>query len=535
MWWLVLSICRTRHLAHLVCALLLIYSVSTVADEREGISDSAIAELAGHAMQQFQIPGMAIAIVRGNQTVYARGFGVREVGLPGQVDTDTMFKIASNSKAFTTAALAILVDEGKIAWDGKIESYIPEFKMYDPWVSAQFTVTDLLTHRSGLSKGSGDLMLWPEPNDFTPADIIHALRYFAPSSNFRTEYAYDNSLYIVAGELIPHVTGQSWGQFVQDRIMRPLGMKRCFADDIPSSEMHNLAVPHGVVDGKMKVIERGRIPAKPPVSAAAGGIICSLDDMLPWVKTQLNRGTSPEGLELFSLAQSQAMWRPETIREVSERDYKLNRTHFKAYALGWRIADVHGFNEVSHTGSLAGMRSYVVLIPELELGVVVLMHGSSSAARVAVMNTIVRSFMPVEQFDWVQMMADEIEIWKQEQKAEATSSETSNDVSTVFEAANLADYTGTYTDPWFGDVTLMLENGTLVFAAAKSPKLTGPMEQTGEHQFVVRWLDRSVDADAIVQFGLGEAGKASTMTMQAESEFADFSFDFQDLNFSRQK
>jgi len=486
-------------------------------------------------MQQFQVPGMTIGIVRHGQTIYARGFGIREVGLPGKVDTQTMFKIASNSKAFTTAALAILIDEGKITWNGRVESYIPEFKMYDPWVSAQFTITDLLTHRSGLTKGSGDLMLWPEPNDFSHADIIHALRYFEPSSNFRTEYAYDNSLYIVAGEIIPHVTGQSWGEFVQGRIMQALGMERCFAAEIPAREMHNLAVPHGVVDGKMKVIERGRIPSKPPVSAAAGGIVCSLDGMLPWVKTQLNRGTSPAGVELFSLVQSKAMWQPQTIRSVSERDYKLNRTHFKAYALGWRIADVHGFNEVSHTGSLAGMRSYVVLIPELELGVVVMMHGSSSAARVAVMNTIVRSFMPVEQIDWVQLMTDEVEAWKLEQKAVSADGVSPKTESALFEPARLSDYTGNYRDPWFGDVALKAEDGTLVFTAAKSPKLTGPMEQTGERQFVVRWVDRSVDADAIVRFGVDETGHVATMTMQAESKSADFSFDFQDLNFNRVK
>ena len=520
-----------------LCALLLVFCVSAAADEREGISDADLDQLASRAMQQFQVPGMAIGIVRGDKTVYSKGFGIREVGLPGEVDTATMFKIASNSKAFTTAALAILVDEGKIAWDGKVESYIPEFKMFDPWVSAQFTVTDLLTHRSGLAEGSGDLMLWPEPNDFSHADIIHALRYFEPSSNFRTEYAYDNSLYIVAGEVIPHVTGQSWAEFVQSRIMQPLGMERCFAADIPQKEMHNLAVPHAIVDGKMKVVERGRIPAKPTVSAAAGGIICSIDGMLPWVKTQLNRGTSPQGFELFSLEQNRAMWHPQTIRSVSERDYKLNRTHFKAYALGWRVADVHGFNEVSHTGSLAGMLSYLVLIPELDLGVVVLMHGSSSTARMAVMNTIVRSFMPVEQIDWIQMLADEIESWKQEQALKTAKADSESPIgeAAVLETASISDYTGIYRDPWFGDVSLKVEDGVLMFAAAKSPKLVGPMEQTGQHQFVVRWIDRSVDADAIVQFGLDESGSVSSMTMVAESEFADFSFDFQDLNFSRLK
>jgi len=183
------------------------------------------------------------------------------------------------------------------------------------------------------------------------------------------------------------------------------------------------------------------------------------------------------------------------------------------------------------------MRSYVVLIPELELGVVVMMHGSSSAARMAVMNTIVRSFMPVEQIDWVQILTDEIVSWRQEQKLKAATADSQSPTgeAATFEAARIPDYTGVYRDPWFGDVSLNVNDGVLTFTAAKSPKLTGPMEQIGEHQFVARWIDRSIEGDAIVQFSLDETGKVSGMTMLLESEFSDFSFDFQDLNFSRLK
>jgi hypothetical protein len=173
----------------------------------------------------------------------------------------------------------------------------------------------------------------------------------------------------------------------------------------------------------------------------------------------------------------------------------------------------------------------------LDLGVVVMMHGSSSAARMAVMNTIVRSFMPVEQTDWVQMLADEIVSWKQEQKLKAASAESESSAGEAanFEAARISDYTGVYRDSWFGDVSLNVNDGVLIFTAAKSPKLTGPMEQIGEHQFVVRWIDRSIEGDAIARFGLDETGKVSGMTMLLESELSDFSFDFQDLNFSRLK
>jgi CubicO group peptidase (beta-lactamase class C family) len=512
---------------------LMLLSPAAWAEERAGLSDEAIADLAQRAMTAFDVPGIAIGIVQGDESVFAQGFGVRELGHPEPVDTATMFKIASTSKAFTTAALAILVDEGKIQWDGKLNTYIPEFKMYDPWVSEQFTVTDMLTHRSGLGKGAGDLMFWPEPNLYTQADIVHSLQFFKPESSFRTEYAYDNTMYVVAGEVVARMSGMSWNEFVQSRIMQPLGMQRCFADRIPADEMNNLAVPHGIVEGQLAVIERGRIPAQPPVSASAGGIICSLDSMLQWVKTQLNLGTSPDGLEIFSKEQSRQMWAPQTIRSVSENDYEVNKTHFKAYALGWRLEDMHGYKVVSHTGTLAGMLSYVVLIPELDLGVVVMINGSSSATRSAVMNTIVDSYLPVEPRDWIQTELDEIAEWTRTHPTEPESASHDGNTAVIKVLDDLSAYAGTYRDPWFGDVSIEVTDAGLYFRAAKSPKLNGPLTPSGNQQFIARWIDRSLDGDAHVQFVLDDVDQVQGMTMTRQYEWSDWSFNYQDLNFTR--
>jgi len=500
------------------------------AQAREGISDAGVAELAGQAMTAFSVPGMAIGIVKSDKVLLSSGYGIREIGEPEPVDTRTLFKIASNSKAFTTAALAVLVDDGAIAWDGLVIDYLPGFRMYDPWVTAGFTVTDLLTHRSGLKPFVGDMMLWPEPNAFTAADIIHALRYFEPVSGFRSRYAYDNLLYIVAGQIIPQVSGKTWGGFVEERLMRPAGMKRCFADRIPQREMRNLAAPHGVIEGKLRVIERSRIPAQPPVSAAAGGIVCSVEDMLTWVRTQLGHGTTPGGKVLFSAAQSAEMWKPQMILGVSERDYELNRTHFKAYGLGWRLADVYGYKEVSHTGTLAGMKSYVVMLPELELGVVLLTNGSSSAARTAVMNTIVRSFMPVEQLDWIQMMLDEQQAAQAEQRSAAADSAVESETCAPCASPDLSALAGTYRDPWFGDVNIRLVDGQLVFEAEKSPKLSGPLSHRQGNRFVIRWTDRTLEADAYVQFETDKDGKVTSITML---KLDDGDFDFEDLRLTR--
>ena len=513
-----------------VLLLLVLWLPTAGAQEPKGISETDVAALAGRAMSEFNVPGMAIGIIKDGQVQLAKGYGLKETGIPDAIDTQTLFKIASNSKAFTSAALAVLVDDGLVSWDGLVIDYIPEFRMKDPWVTANFTVKDLLTHRSGLAPFVGDMMLWPEPNAFTVEDIIYALRFYEPVSSFRTKYAYDNQLYIVAGEIVSRVGGQSWGEFVESRVMRPAGMKHCFADKIPKRKMRNLAIPHGVIEGELSVIDRSRIPSQPPISAAAGGVVCSLDDMLTWVRTQLKQGTTPEGLELFSSEQSREMWKPQIFLGVSKRDYEMNKTHFKAYGLGWRLADVHGYKEVSHTGSLSGWRSYAVLIPELELGVVLLSNGSSSAARSTVVNTIVRSFMPVEQHDWIQMVLDEIEIEKQNDAIAAIDESSSNAGSMPDKVLELSSFAGRYRDPWFGDVVISLEDGQLVFSADKSPKFTGSMSHHDGNRFSVRWTDRSLEADAYVLFEMDRDDRVTAISMM---KMQNGDYDFEDLKLKK--
>ena len=244
-------------------------------------------------------------------------------------------------------------------------------------------------------------MLWPDPNEFTRNDVIRGMRHFPLKHAFRDSYKYDNVLYIIAGEIVPRVTGQDWASFVDGRIMAPLGMKRCFAGKVFESEMRNLAAPHGMIDGELTVIERSRIHGDEALYAAAGGVVCSASDMVKWVKMQLGRGTAPDGTVVFSAARSREMWTPENFWAVSSRNYEWHRTHFNGYGLGWRISDVHGYKEVSHTGSLAGMRAWTLMIPELDLGIVVLSNGSNTSARNAVMHTIKYSYIEVPERDWI--------------------------------------------------------------------------------------------------------------------------------------
>ncbi|MEJ2400605.1 MAG: serine hydrolase [Xanthomonadales bacterium] len=497
----------------------------------DALDADALDRLAERAMTTFDVPGMAIGVVKDGSVVYAKGHGVRERGRDGAVDTDTLFKIASNSKAFTAAALAILVDEGRIEWNGAVSDYIPEFRTSEPWVTAHLSVVDLLTHRAGLVAHAGDLLLWPDPNEFTRRDVIHALRYFPLVSDFRDSYNYDNVLYIVAGEIVPRITGQGFEAFVEARIMRPLGMDRCFMGAIPKAELRNLAAPHGMIDGELQVIERSRIHGEPALYAAAGGVVCSLDDMLDWVQLQLGRGTSPEGVQIFSAARSREMWRPENSWGVSLRNYEWHRSHFNGYGLGWRLSDVHGFLEVSHTGSLAGMRAWTLMLPELDLGIVVLSNGSSSSARNAVMQTIKYGYLPEGQRDWITAY-QRLETAAEMEAEQAAAMTEGGPVRGVVEPRPLAQYAGHYRDAWFGDATVTVTDSGLRFAADKSPKLSGPLEHVNADTFIARWPDRSVGMDAWLKFEFDRHGVLQRLRMNRVFDDPEATIDyFEHLDF----
>ena len=490
-------------------------------------------------MQSFDVPGMAVGILHQGQMVHLQGYGIRELGKSGKIQADTVFKVASNSKAFTAAAFAILIDAGKLTWHSKVKDLLPGFQMRDPWLSAHLTLADLLTHRTGLKQGTGDLMLWPEPNLFSRRDVIYALRFFVAAKPFRSEYAYDNLLYIVAGEIIPQLTGLQWNEFIDQRIMAPLGLKHCSAGAISAAMANNLAAPHGVIEGKLQVIERARITDNISLMAAAGGVRCSAADMLVWIETQLNMGMMPAGERLYSKTQATEMWRPQVTRAVSEKDLVMHRTHFKAYGLGWRLADVYGYKQISHTGSLAGTRSFVTLVPELELGVVVLTNGSSSAARSIVMNTIVRSYMHDKPVDWFQLAVDNR--GKKLSKGASTASRRLSKSVTDAVRKRLLEYSGAYVDPWFGQVNISPDKtparqetrAGFIFQAVKSPQLRGELRFIKTDMLSVHWFDRTLEADAYVRFHRDAHNQITEMTMEAISPATDFSFDFPDLRFKK--
>ncbi|MGO4293173.1 serine hydrolase [Chitinophaga sp. RAB17] len=498
------------------------------------ITSSEIDSLTELTLKTFDVPGIAVAVVKDGKVVHAKGYGVQSLSTGKKVDEHTLFGIASNSKAFTTAALGILMDEGKLKWDSKVIDFIPEFKLYNPYVTAEFTIRDLLTHRSGLGLGAGDLMIWPDSTDFTKQDIIHNLRYLKATSSFRSKYDYDNLLYIVAGEVVARVSGMSWEDFIEKRIMHPLNMTSSVASLSRVKDRSMLIDPHAPVNGKVE-------PIKNFISEqanAAGGIWSNLTDMCKWVTMQLNDGKYGDSLskKLFSLQVHDEMWVSQTNIPVYTI-YIPYKTHFSAYGLGWVLSDVKGYKQVMHTGGLAGIVTQVLLIPELKLGIIVLTNQQVSAAFTAISNTIKDSYLGIPKDDWVVFLHNKVVAGEERAKKitngiwkDIESQQGSNTAK-----INLQRFTGTYTDQWFGDVIISVKNGKLWFDAKRSAKLSGEMIAYNDNTFIAKWNDRSMDADAYVMFSLDMDGKTSGIKMKPISPLTDFSFDFQDLDFKRTK
>ncbi|MEP6675868.1 MAG: serine hydrolase [Ferruginibacter sp.] len=511
----------------------LAFTVINISVNAQVISSAQVDSLVEKTLTTFDVPGIAVAIVKDGKVVLAKGYGVRSLNTKQKVDENTLFGIASNSKAFTAAGLGMMVDEGKLKWDDKVTDIIPEFKMYNPYVTDEFTVRDLLTHRSGLGLGSGDLMIWPDSNNFTKTDIIHNLRYLKAVSSFRTKYDYDNNMYIVAGEVLARVSGMSWEEFIQTRIFKPLGMTASVTAVQSIRNNTNVIDAHAPVNGKVQVIHNDWSQT----ANAAGGICSNLTDMCKWIIMQMNNGKYGDGLskQLFSEDVHEDMWGLQTIIPV--RGQTAYNTHFSGYGLGWFLSDVKGYKQVTHTGGLAGIVTQVTLIPELKLGIIVFTNQQSGAAFTAITNTIKDSYFGIKGVERVKQQHDRVV------NNEADAKKITDNIWRDIEAqqkintakTEAALFTGTYTDKWFGDVVIAEKNGKLWFQSKRSPKLSGEMFAYKGNTFIVKWNDRSMDADAFVKFNVDNNGRGSAISMNSISPLTDFSFDFQDLDLKRTK
>ncbi|MEN9512646.1 MAG: hypothetical protein RJB16_406 [Bacteroidota bacterium] len=509
------------------------FQIINVIAQTQPISAKQIDSLTALVLKTFNVPGIAVGVVKNGKLIHAKGYGVSNLNTGKKVDENTLFGVASNSKAMTAAVLGQLVDEGKIKWDDRVTDYIPEFKMYDPYVTDAFTIRDLLTHRSGLGLGAGDLMMFPDGSNFTKKDIIHNIRYLKPVSAFRTKYDYDNNLYIVAGEVAERVSGIKWEDLVEQKIMNPLGMQKSAASLYRLKENSNAVRPHAPVNGKLQVLDIDWSES----ANAAGGIWSNVTDWSKWVIAQMNHGKYGAGLDnkVFSSEVHEETWTPQTI--IKTGTAAPYNTHFAAYGLGWFLSDVKGYKQVTHTGGLAGMVTQVVMFPELQLGIIVFTNQQSGAAFNAISRTIQDSYLGVIGYDWVKIMKDRVD--KGEAEAKKIGEEVEKDMQAQLSKAggqfNFQPYLGIYRDVWFGDIEISMKNGKAWMDCKRSPKLSGEVLPYKGNSLIVRWTDRTLDADAYLMFTTDMDGKPSGLTMKAISPLTDFSFDFHDLDLKRVK
>lgn len=478
-------------------------------------------------MAKFGLPGVAVAVIRPGQPDYVKGYGVRVLGKPETVDVHTQFGVASNTKAFTAAALALLVEAGKVEWDAPVVRYIPEFKMYDPALTPLVSVRDLLSHRAGLGLGQGDLMLFPQ-SDHTREDQLRGVQFLKPQYPFRSGYAYNNVMFTIAGLVIERVSGQSYESFVTERLLKPLGMN----DTVlgwPNVTGSNVVGRHARLTGPLRGIGEYKVvaPEETLSFSPAAGLVTSVTGILPWLHTQLNKGVMPNGQRLFSETSSREMWKPASVAGSGAGPTPETPTAalFRTYGLGWFIQDYRGLRLVSHSGGLVGQVTQQALLPEKGMAVVVYTNvedGTSGQIRNAILDLLIGA----PAYDWLKAAADSTA--KAAEKAVADAPKAQPGTPSL----PLEAYAGTYRDPWYGEVKVSVtgkgKNARLNIDFTRTARLKGPMEVFGADifrtRFPIGWGE-----DAVVTFEVKD-GKVLGMKLVAFSPLADFSFDYQDLD-----
>ncbi|MBD8525772.1 serine hydrolase [Pseudomarimonas arenosa] len=521
-------------------ALWLCLSGLAAADVTAPAAPAALADTAhwqalmSQTRKRFQVPGIAMAIVHDGKVVFAGGSGLRELGTTDAVDAHTQFAIASLTKAFTATALSILADEGKLDLDDRVIDHLPEFAMADPFVSREMRLRDLLVHRSGLALGAGDLLFWPA-SSLSTTEIVQRLRQVPLSTSFRADYAYDNVLYAVATLVIERVAGLSFFDFLQQRIFDPAGLRetRVNADALQPGDS-NIAVGHAKFD-------LSELRTVPPMTwsnnPGAGGLYSSVHDLARWMQIQLDGGllgSDAEGKErrLLSAERHAATWQlitPIPIRPARIEALAPATPQFLGYGLGWVISEFRGHRVISHTGGWPGMVSKIALVPSRKLGVVVLSNAETGAAFNTLVNSVLDAGLGIPSHDWLAAYGSSVDRSQEEHNEDWRQHESKRERRSR-PSLPLAGYAGRYQDPWYGEVTLSLQGSSLRIAFQHTPQLVGRLDHWQHDSFVVRWDDRSLNADAFASFALGPDGDIRQLSLEAISPLTDFSFDFHHLD-----
>jgi len=464
------------------------------------------------AMQTWNVPGLALVIVKDDQILLSKGYGVREIDKPEEVDEHTLFSIGSNTKAFTATAVGLLVKEGKLAWDDPVTKYIPSFQLFDPHATQLMTIRDLLCHRGGLGTWAGDML---QLSNYSIEEIVYRLRYIPPAYSFRAGYGYCNLMFITAGQVISAVSGMSWDDFIRQRIFEPLGMQDSVTSPVYFGERTNIATPHEDVKGKLQTVNY----RKDNHFGAAGSICSSISDIALWVRLHLNSGTL-DGNCFVDEAIINEMQTPHTIMKLTPVERKLFPSRrFSAYGLGWFLNETDGRFVVRHTGGVDGMLSNVVMLPEEKIGIAVLSNKLPNAAYVAIPHFLTEKLLELQEHDWIQAYVD-IEKENKDKAAEAETKKDEAHVKNTHPSLALEKYAGEYESDILGKATLSVVGGVLHVQLQAHKSLSGILEHWHYDTFECHW-DDPVLGESLMPFITDGQGNVTEFRVKIREDWID--------------
>lgn len=472
---------KLYHMKKLLLFLLIPFQISISYAQNPASDHDSLFNYINHAFQKFQLNGLSVLIVKNDSIVFDENWG--DAGKGQKVESESVYNIASCTKAFTGAAMAKLVNEGLIKWDDKVVDYLPDFKLEDPYITAHLSIEDLLTHRSGLGTFYGDL-LWYE-TDRSNEDIIERMQYLPITNRFRDQFGYQNTTYIVAAEILEKVTGRSWEDYIEQELLLPLKMNNTVTCADELREDQKIAYP--MIDG-----ETIGFSMKHPHAAAS--LFSSTQDLSRWMRMLLNNGVI-EGDTILNAAIIEDMMKSRRVKNINGL-LQMAGAQFNTYALGWNMFDEQGKKVVEHGGGMPGYISKVCVVPQEKLGIVILTNTLSSAPTALEMY-ILDAFLKDQTYDWVKLIADFEKRGKKAEEAEQAERDNSRILNT-HPSLELENYVGIYEDQMYGKASITLENGKLHLVFEPSKNLFfSDMEHWHYDTFKVKFADPFLPAGYI--------------------------------------
>jgi CubicO group peptidase (beta-lactamase class C family) len=460
------------------------------------------------AMQDWKVPGLALAIVHNDSVVVLKGYGVRTLGKSEPVNEHTLFAIGSSSKAFTATLAAMMVDEGKMQWDAPVSRYLSGFQLYDSYASREITLRDILSHRSGLARG--DLMWYG--SDLSRDEIVRRVRFLKPSWSFRSQFGYQNIMFLTAGQSIAQVAGRPWEELVRDRIFQPLGMQESNTSTRTLAGLPNVATPHAELNDTVRTVAWRNIDNIAP----AGAINSTASDMSRWVRFHLNGG-KVDGKQLLSKGALDQEYVPNVVVPVAGPQRALNpETHFMEYGLGWFLQDYRGREIVQHGGNIDGMTALVAFMPEEKTGLVILTNMNGATLPTALMYRVFDVYLKATPRDWSAELLKAVSAQLAQAK-EAQKKQEATRVAGTKPSLSLDDYAGIYSDSMYGDAKVRMENGAL--HASLGAAFDGTLEHWHYDTFRATWRDPML-GKSLMTFVLGTDGKIAQLKIEGLADFA---------------